>query len=74
MYPYVNTLEFINDMQEFRVFFPEYAKYKIVGVLASLYVEEGVLAYAGKMGFVVISVGENLMEVKNPKGFKPKEW
>ena len=66
--------EFINDMQEFRVFFPEYAKYKIVGVLASLYVEEGVLAYAGKMGFVVISVGENLMEVKNPKGFKPKEW
>ena len=66
--------EFINDIQEFRVFFPEYAKNKIVGILASLYVEEGVLAYAGKMGFLVIAVGENLMEVKNPKGFKPKEW
>ena len=66
--------EFINDMQEFRVFFPEYAKNKIVGILASLYVEEGVLAFAGKTGFVVIAVGENLMDIKNPKGFKPKEW
>ncbi len=66
--------EFINDMQEFRVFFPEYAKNKIVGILASLYVDEGVLVYAGKMGFVVIAVGENLMDIKNPKGFKPKEW
>lgn len=66
--------EFIKDIQEFRVFFPEYAKNKIVGILASLYVDEGVLAYAGKMGFVVTAVGENLMEVKNPKGFKPKEW
>ncbi len=66
--------EFMKDIQEFRAFFPEYAKNKIVGILASLYVEEGVLAYAGKTGFVVIAVGENLMEVKNPKGFKPKEW
>lgn len=66
--------EFMKDIQEFRAFFPEYAKYKIVGILASLYVEEGVLAYAGKMGFVVIAVGENLMDIKNPKGFKPKEW
>ncbi len=66
--------EFVADIQEFRGFFPEYAKNKIVGILASLYVDEGILAYAGKMGFVVIAVGENLMEVKNPKGFKPKEW
>ncbi len=66
--------EFVNDIQEFRGFFPEYAKYKIVGVLASLYVDEGVLAYAGKVGFVVLAVGDELMEVKNPKGFKPKEW
>ena len=66
--------EFVEDIQEFRGFFPEYAKNKIVGVLASLYVNEGILAFAGKMGFVVLAVGEELMEVKNPKGFKPKEW
>ena len=66
--------EFVKDIQEFRGFFPEYAENKIVGILASLFVEEGTLAYAGKMGFVVIAVGDNLMEVKNPKGFKPKEW
>ncbi len=66
--------EFVEDIQEFRGFFPEYAKNKVIGILASLYVEDGILAYAGKMGFLVIAVGEDLMEVKNPKGFKPKEW
>ncbi len=66
--------EFVQDVQEFRGFFPEYAKNKVVGILASLYADEGILAYAGKMGFMVIAVGDNLMDVKNPKGFKPKEW
>ncbi len=66
--------EFVKDIQEFRGFFPEYAKNKIVGILASLYVDEGILAYAEKMGFVVTAVGDNLMDVKNTKGFKPKEW
>ena len=66
--------EFVEDIQAFWGFFPEFAKNKLVGILASLYVNEGILAYAGKMGFVVIAVGDELMEVKNPKGFKPKEW
>lgn len=66
--------EFAKDIQEFRGSFPEYAKNKVMGILASLYVDEGILSYAGKMGFVVIAVGDDLMEVKNTKGFKPKEW
>ena len=69
-----SVTEFVEDIQKFREFFPEYAKNKIVGILASLHVNEGILAYAGKMGFVVLSVGDEIMEVKNPKGFKPKEW
>lgn len=66
--------EFMKDIQEFRGFFPEYAKNRIVGILASLYIDDGILAYAEKSGFMVIAVGDNLMEVKNTKGFKPKEW
>lgn len=66
--------DFVKDIQEFRDFFPEYEKNKVVGILASLYVDEGALKYAEKSGFLVLAVGDALMEVKNTKGFKPKEW
>ena len=66
--------DFIEDIQGFREFFPEYEGKKIIGVLSSLYVDESVIKYAEKAGFLVFAVGEALMEVKNTKGFKPKEW
>jgi len=66
--------EFVKDIQEYRDFFPEYEGKKIIGILASLYVDESVIKYAEKAGFLVFAVGDALMEVKNTKGFKPKEW
>ena len=66
--------DFIKDIQEFRDYFPEYEKNKIIGVLASLYVDENVIKYAERSGFLVLAVGDKLMEVMNTKGFKPKEW
>ena len=66
--------DFIEDIQGFRDFFPEYEKNKVVGILASLYVDEGAIKYAEKSGFLVFAVGEALMEVRNTKGFKPKGW
>ena len=66
--------DFIEDIQGFREIFPEYEGKKIIGVLSSLYVDESVIKYAEKAGFLVFAVGEALMEVKNTKGFKPKEW
>lgn len=66
--------DFIKDIQEFRDFFPEYKKNKIIGILASLYADEGVIRYAEKSGFLALAAGDKLMEVKNSKGFKPKEW
>jgi len=65
---------FVKDIQEFRDFFPEYKDKKLIGVAASLYVDESVIRYADNAGFMVISVGDQLMEVKNKKGFRPKEW
>lgn len=65
---------FIPEIAAFREFFPEYAALPLIGVLASLSVEESVLNYAEKQGFIVIAVGDELMEVKNHAGFEPKRW
>jgi predicted RNase H-like nuclease (RuvC/YqgF family) len=65
---------FVEDIAAFREFFPEYADLPLVGILASLAVDEGVLSYAEKQGFLVLAVGDELMEVKNRPGFEPKRW
>jgi hypothetical protein len=35
---------------------------------------KGVIRYAEKAGFMVLAAGDQLMDVKNIKDFKPKEW
>ncbi len=64
----------VADIGRFRAFFPELAERPIVGVLATLAVEPSVLAYAQKTGFLVIAVGDELMDVQNPASFVPKRW
>jgi len=66
--------DFIKDISVFREFFPEYEDKKIIGMVASLYVDDSVLKYAEKNGLIVLAVGDQIMEIKNTKGFKPKEW
>ena len=65
---------FVEELAEFREFFPEYWDYPLVGILASLAVEESVLNYAEKTGFLVLAVGDQIMEVKNRPGFEPRRW
>jgi len=65
---------FVADIAEFRAFFPEHNALPLVGILASLSVEKSVLAYAEKQGFLVLAVGDDLMEVKNRPGFEPKRF
>ena len=66
--------QFVNDIAVFREFFPEYAKMPVIGILATLTVDESVLNYAEKKGFLVLAVGDEIMEVKNRSGFEPKRW
>ncbi|HHT9110369.1 MAG TPA: hypothetical protein ACFYDZ_04315, partial [Candidatus Brocadiaceae bacterium] len=66
--------DFIEEIMAFRNFFPEYKDKKIIGMLASSSINENVLAYAEKCGLLVLAIGDSLMEIKNTKGFKPKEW
>ncbi len=64
----------ITEIDRLREFFPEYRETPVVGILATLGVEEGVLSYASRLGFLVLAIGDELMEVQNPKGFVPKRW
>ena len=64
----------IEDIGTFREFFPEYRELPVVGILATLAVDDSVLNYAEKTGFLVLAVGDQLMEVKNRPGFEPKRW
>ena len=65
---------FAQEVTAFREFFPEYAAWPVVGILASLSVEESVLNYAERQGLVVLGVGDQIMEIKNRPGFKPRHW
>jgi hypothetical protein len=66
--------EFIKDIELFREYFPIFKDKKIIGVLATLYPDENIIKYAEKTGFLVLGLGDWLMELKNSKDFKPKEW
>ena len=65
---------FVEDIAAFREFFPEYGHLPLVGILASLAVDDSVLAYAEKQGFLVLAIGDELMEIKNRPDFEPRRW
>ncbi len=66
--------DIVKDIRNLREFFPEYAEKKIIGIAASLYIDESLVKYAERSGLMVLAIDDNLMEIKNSKGFKPKEW
>lgn len=65
---------FVEEIELFRAAFPEYEDKPVVGVLASLAVDESELKYAEKAGFLVLATGDEVMEVQNRPGFEPKRW
>jgi predicted RNase H-like nuclease (RuvC/YqgF family) len=65
---------FIAQIDRFREFFPEYAALPVVGLLATLSVDDSVLRHAERNGFLVAAIGEELMELKNRPGFEPRRW
>jgi len=57
-----------------REYFPEYKDRKIIGSLATLYVDESLVKNASREGIIVLAVGEELMDIVNEPGFKPAEF
>ena len=71
----------VSDVRRFRTrlpqvrrFFPEYADKKIVGAIASLYVDENLVRLGEKLGLVVLGFGDDVMQVLNSSGFRPAEF
>jgi uncharacterized coiled-coil protein SlyX len=65
------VLSLIPDVREY---LPQYHDKKIICSLATLYVDPSLVKYATKQGILVLAVGDELMDVMNPPGFKPKEY
>jgi hypothetical protein len=64
----------VEDITAFRDFFPEYGQLPLVGILASFAVDDSVLNYPEKQGFLVLAVGDELMEINNRPGSEPRRW
>lgn len=66
----INSL--IRTLETFRDFMPEYADKKAVGILASLSIPLHVIRFVERKGVIAGAVGEELLEVKNRRGFQVK--
>lgn len=64
--------DFVKVLSDVRGFFPEYAAKKIIGAIASLYVDESVVRYAQKQGLLVLGMSEEMMDLLNEPGFEPR--
>jgi chromosome segregation ATPase len=62
--------EMVAILEEFREFFPEYAGRRLVGIIASLYVDESIIRLAASKGILVMAMGEETMQVFNREAMK----
>lgn len=62
---------FIERLKTARDYLPEYADRKIVGALASLYVDPSLIAAAEHRGILVLGMTDEAMEVLNSSDFRP---
>ncbi len=58
--------ELLDKLAELSEFFPEYEGRRIVGVLASLYPDAGVINHATRKGALVMAMGDEAMQLLNP--------
>lgn len=65
---------FVELLERTRDFFPEYADRKIIGAIASLYVDPSVVRFAERQGLIVLGFGEDLMGVLNSPEFTPRAF
>lgn len=66
--------DFIEEIGLFWKFFPQYRDKKLIGIMASPYIDESVITYAERNGFLVLGIGMEIMEIKNHPDFEPKVW
>jgi hypothetical protein len=69
------TIErFAQRLPHVREYFPEYAAKKVIGAIASLYVDDSLVRYGESLGLIVLGFGRDVMDVLNSPGFVPKAF
>ncbi len=65
---------FVATLTQARRFIPEYADRRIIGVLASFYVDPSLTRYGERQGLVMLGATDGIMEVLNSPEFTPREF
>ena len=69
-----DVTDFVEVLASVRQFFPEQAHRQIIGVIASLYVDESLVRFAERNGLIVLSFGDAVMDLRNSDGFSPRTF
>lgn len=67
-----DVTEFVEALSSVREFFPEVADKRIVGAIASLYVDESLVRFGERNGLIVLGFGQDVMDVLNSPSFSPR--
>ena len=59
--------DLVATLDKFTQFFPEYGDCRLIGVLASLYVDQNVIQYATKQKILIMGMDDEAMQVLNPE-------
>jgi len=70
----VDVTEFAAMLPTVRDYFPEHTDKRVIGALASLYVDESLVRHGERQGLIILGFGEDVMDVLNTPGFVPREF
>jgi hypothetical protein len=66
--------EFLDDLGQFRAFFPEYADWQVHGAVAGIRIEDGADRYAYRQGLFVLAQTGDTVKILNDANFQPRTW
>jgi hypothetical protein len=69
-----NIIDFLEKLDKFKYFFPNYTDKKLIGAVAGISVDKSVKNFAEKKGFFVIMQKGEAVEIVNEQNFTPKVW
>ena len=64
--------QLVEDLNQFRQFFPEYSQKQLYGAVAGIEVEEGADRYAYRQGLFVLAQAGEAVSILNNSDFQPK--
>ena len=69
-----NVKELIEDLRQFRQFFPEYNQKQLYGAVAGIEIESGADKYAYRQGLFVLAQAGEAVAILNDLDFQTKGW